>query len=78
MKIKFSKRVVKQIERMSEPVKGRIKAAILKLPSGDVIPLEGYKGLYRLRVGGWRVVFSYLENGIILVEKAEPRGGVYK
>ena len=35
-------------------------------------------GTYRLRVGDWRILFSYPEDGIILIEKIGPRGDVYK
>ena len=61
------------------PVKcQRIKAGIEKLPAGDVKPFKGSPGTYRLRVGDWRILFSYPEDGTILIEKIGPRGGVYK
>lgn len=78
MEIRYSKAAVKAINNMDKATKQRIKSGIEKLPSGDVKPLQGSKGSYRLRVGGWRILFSYPEDGIILIEKVAPRGGVYK
>lgn len=58
--------------------KQRIKVAIEKIPEGDIKALQGAPGSYRLRVGDWRVLFSYPECDIILIEKIAPRGEVYK
>lgn len=63
---------------MDRPTKQRIKTAIEKLPDGDVKALQGYKGSYRLRVGNWRILFSYPEHDMILIEKIGPRGEIYK
>lgn len=78
MEISYSKAAVKAIQGMDKPTKARIRAAIEKIPAGDITPLEGSKGSYRLRVGGWRILFSYPEYGVILIEKVGPRGDVYK
>lgn len=34
--------------------------------------------MYRLRVGGWRIVFSFPDTNTILIEKIAPHGDVYK
>ena len=78
MTIFYSKEAVKTIGSMDKPTKERIRKAIEALPSGDVKPLSGHHQLYRLRVGGWRIVFSYLDGESIAVERVAPRGGVYK
>jgi len=78
MQIVYSRAAVKAINSMDKATKQRIKAAIEKIPEGDIKPLQGSKGSYRLRVGGWRILFSYQEGDIILIEKIGPRGGVYK
>lgn len=78
MEITYSKAAVKVINGMDRLTKQRIKAAIEKIPDGDIKPLQGSKGSYRLRVGGWRILFSYPEHDIILIEKIGPRGEVYK
>ena len=78
MQISYSKRAVKTINSMDRPTKQRIRTAIEALPSGDVKPLQGGNGLLRLRVGGWRVVFSRPASDTIVIEKIAPRGEVYK
>lgn len=55
-----------------------MKEAIEGLPEGDVKPLKGSKGSYRLRVGDWRVVYSRPDSDTILIEQIGPRGEVYK
>lgn len=78
MEISYAKAAVKVINGMDKATKQRIKSAIEKIPAGDIKPLRGSNGSYRLRVGGWRILFSYPEDGIILIEKVGPRGDVYK
>lgn len=78
MGISYAKAAVKVINGMDKATKQRIKNAVEKIPAGDIKPFKGSPGTYRLRVGGWRILFSYTENDIILVEKIGPRGDVYK
>ena len=78
MEISYARAAVKVISGLDRPTKRRIKKAVEELPKGDVKPLSGSKGLYRLRVGDWRVVFSYPADNAILIEKIAPRGDVYK
>ena len=78
MKITYSRASVKVINSMDTATKQRIKAGIEKIPKGDIKPLKGSAGTYRLRIGDWRILFSYLEDYTILIEKIGPRGGVYK
>lgn len=78
MEISYAKAAVKVINGMDKATKQRIKSAIEKIPARDIKPLRGSNGSYRLRVGGWRILFSYPEDGIILIEKVGPRGDVYK
>jgi len=40
-----------------------------------------FKQALRLRIGSWRIIFSYItivDEKAILVEKIDSRGGVYK
>lgn len=78
MQITYSRASVKVINSMDRSTKQRIKVALEKLPDGDVKPLKGSPGTFRLRVGDWRILFSNLEPDVILVEKIGPRGQVYK
>jgi mRNA interferase RelE/StbE len=81
MDIQYSKRAIKAINGMDKPTKQRIRKAIEGLPKGDIKTLQGAENSYRLRVGDWRILFSYLETEAgkgILIEKVAPRGEVYK
>jgi len=78
MNITYSKKAVKTINGMDGLTKERIKTAIEKLPDGDAKQIKGRSvTTFRLRVGGWRVLFS-LNGNDILIEKIAPRGEVYK
>jgi len=78
LNIQYSKAAVKAIDGMDGKTKQRIKQAIEAIPDGDIKPLKGYTGLYRLRVGNWRIVFSYPDGDTVLIERIAPRGGAYK
>jgi len=78
VRVEYARAAVKVINSMDRSTKQRIKAGIEKLPQGDIKPYKGSPGTYRLRVGDWRVLFSYPEEDTILIEKIGPRGGVYK
>jgi mRNA-degrading endonuclease RelE of RelBE toxin-antitoxin system len=45
-------------------------------PEGDIRPYEGSPGVLRLKVGGYRAIFKY-EGNRILVTHIEPRGQAY-
>ena len=65
--------------RLSKPDKERIRAAIERLPEGDVRQLTGLRDERRLRVGEWRVRFRIDRDRRVLVILAiKPRGGAYK
>ena len=80
MKTVLSPKAAKYLERLNEPTKGRIKAALMKLeqepPQGDIIAMSGQEG-YRLRIGGYRVLFGIKANTIVVTDIA-PRGQAYK
>jgi mRNA interferase RelE/StbE len=77
MRKTYGKKAVRDIQRLNNPIKGRIKKGIENLPKGDVKKLQQYDNLYRLRIGDWRIIFSYVNSETILVEEIEPRGGAY-
>ena len=78
MNIIYAKRAIKAIETLDKLTKQRIKNGIEGIPSGDIKRLQGYGKLYRLRIGIWRITFSYPDVDIILIEDIVPRGGAYK
>lgn len=78
MNITYYKQAVKTLERMDAATKQRVRQAIAGIPKGNIKKLQGHTKLYRLRVGDWRIVFSYPDSDAVLIEKISPRGEVYK
>ncbi len=78
MKIVVSPRAAKYLAGLNEPMKGRIKSALLKLneQGGDIKSLSGRDG-YRLRVGKYRILFDVTDDDIIVYEIG-LRGQIYK
>ena len=70
----------KYLDRLNEPDKGHIKAALSGLekepPEGNIIPVTGQSGYFRLKIGSYRALFRYRENDIF-VTHIDPRGQVY-
>lgn len=77
MQIEYETEAAKYIQAQDKPTKKRLKAAIEKLPDGDVKKLQGYKNDYRLRVGNLRVIFS-IDVDFIIIKDILPRGQAYK
>ena len=70
---------LKALSRLSRPDRERIRAAIDRLPEGDVRPLQGASGLWRLRVGDWRIRYRRDDTErIVDVTAVDPRGDAYK
>lgn len=72
------------LSRLDRPTRQRIAEKIQALgenpddPSLDIRRLSGRAG-YRLRVGGWRVIFSReAKLRVIAIEQIRSRGDVYK
>ena len=82
MEISYSKAAVKVINGMDRPTKQRIRAAIEKIPEGDIKPLQGYHdGRQRLRVGKYRIIYKYgleMELEILHIIDIGSRGDIYK
>jgi mRNA-degrading endonuclease RelE of RelBE toxin-antitoxin system len=66
------------LRRLSRPDRERILAAIEGLPAGDVRSLTGRPGVYRLRVGDWRVLFGIGQGDVIIVYRVAARGSAYQ
>jgi mRNA interferase RelE/StbE len=74
---KYGKAAEKYLDSQTQSTRKRIMDAVDGLPDGDVIKLQGRKG-YRLAVGGFRVLFDYLDSATIDVIAIGPRGDIYK
>lgn len=68
----------KFIEKQNPEQQIRILKAIYKIPDGDIKRLKGQNGLYRLRVGDYRIIY-FIDNNkfIILIMNIGNRGDVY-
>ena len=73
---KYSKQAEKYLGKVNKDIALRLITAINKLPEGDVKKMRGFKNLYRLRIGDFRIKFTR-ENGQTTVEEIGPRGGIY-
>ena len=81
-KIVIERPAEKFIMKLPRPEKERVLRAISELPNGaDIKRLQGKKskGLYRLRVGDYRIIYT-VDHGqlIVFVIEADNRGQVYK
>ncbi len=79
-RIVYEKAAVKFLRKQPPAQQKRLVAAIHLLPGeGDVKPLSGHPGEYRLRVGPYRVLYA-IEADILIVRVLTigNRGDVYK
>ena len=82
MAITLTSEAVKQYRRLNEPELSRITDAIDKLgldpPEGDIKELKGHPGVFRLRVGGYRILYTVENACCIDIFKIARRGQAYK
>ena len=77
MNIKYSHQAAKFLDKQNDKVFNRIVTAINKLPKGDIRKMKGQNDLYRLRIGGIRILFK-IKDRDISIDKIDNRGQVYK
>jgi len=84
-KIQFSKQADNYFSRLDRKTKLRIDAHLQWLAQDpkdltlDIKPIIGRRGIFRLRVGNYRIIFSIEEEiKVIAVSTILPRGEVYK
>lgn len=58
-KIDISKRALKFIAKQPKPQQELLLKAISKLPAGDIKAMKGHKGVYRLRVDDFRIIYFF-------------------
>ena len=86
MRIEYSKSAAKTIQNMDKRLRNHIREAIhgltLTPPKGDIKPMKGKPaGWFRLRVGGYRVIYRYDNDGtmmILYIIDIGSRGDIYK
>ena len=71
----------KYLDRLNQADRDRIDEALDKLekepPEGDIAPLAGDPGRFRVRVGSFRLLY-WVKSEVILVTHIDPRGQAYK
>jgi mRNA interferase RelE/StbE len=81
MKILASEQVATWLQGLPPDPKRRVRAALRELEAwdGDIKPLRGeLEGFYRLRVGGYRIVYHLAENQVLRLDYADTRDAVYE
>jgi len=79
-KIEFSKKAAKDYKKLPKNYKLLVDLALLKLSEGlpiEIKPIIGEEDSYRIRVGKYRILFTVMED-TLLITKIGPRGDVYK
>lgn len=81
-KLIYRKEAVKFLAKQEKEVQERIAIALKGLlhipPQGDIKKMRGHQGLYRLRVGTYRILFRIDHHEqMIYIEAIGNRGDVY-
>ena len=78
-RIVLKKKAKKFIDHLPVNEKRRVVAAIERLPEGeDIKRMKGHEGLFRLRVGNYRILYT-VDHGqlVVCVIDAGSRGQIY-
>lgn len=81
--VQWSRDALKDMRKLDKPLVARIALAIemfAQTGKGDVKRLTNAFGVYRLRVGTWRVLFRIIDDEIqiMFIQGVFPRGEAYK
>ena len=80
-RVQWTKRALRVVSRLDRPTRERIIHGVESFATtgqGDVKRLKGaLQGLYRLRVGEWRVFFSKEQDHLLLIRAVRPRSDAY-
>lgn len=78
--IHFEKSAIKFLKKQDRITAKRLLQSINQLPNGtDIVKLQGYSDMHRMRVGNIRIIYSIKEElRIINIENIDNRGQVYK
>ena len=73
----YSKQAAKYMNSSDKKTQQRLRDAIEKIPEGDIVPYKAWKDHFRLRIGGYRILFKWLSNEQILISMMDSRGQIY-
>ena len=74
MQVKIHKKALKELDSLPDDVRGKIldiyKSMSVDPFEGDVKPLKGIVGVFRRRVGNYRIAFSvnFNENEVLILK----------
>jgi len=79
----YHKSAVKFIAKLDKNTQERIITELKGLlsipPEGDIKSLKGHRGLYRLRIESYRVIFNIdHQEQVVYIEAIGNRGDIYK
>lgn len=82
VKIEWTERAIKDLERLDKPVARRILKRLAGLSKNfqSIVPeplTGGLKGMFKLRIGDWRAVYT-VEGKIIIIQFIGHRSEIYK
>ena len=80
--IDFEPGALRQLKKLDRAVQARLKPKINALAENprprDAKKLKGYENTYRIRVGGYRILYEIYDNILlVLVVKIGPRRDIY-
>jgi len=82
LRIAWTPIALADLKRLGGSLRDRMAGAIRRFAEeglGDVVPLKGQPGRYRLRAGNWRILLTHLEEEQTLrVDAIRARGGAYR
>ena len=82
-KLTYHKDALKFLAKQDMTVQQRMAKGLTDLltipPGGDIKQMKGHHGVYRLRVGTYRILFEidHTEK-IVYIQAIDSRGGIYK
>ncbi len=79
----LDRKAQKNLDNLEPSLSNSIRSNIIKLKEGfhpdlDIKKLKGYPHHYRLRVGGYRILFQLQEDHVIIIYAILPRKKAYK
>jgi mRNA interferase RelE/StbE len=76
--VHWHKQALKHMAKLSASRREQVREAVDGLPdTGDIRKLQGQQYAYRLRIGGYRVIYRFID-GDIYIDGVLPRGSAYK
>ncbi len=82
-RIRIQRRPQRYMRRLPKPILQRIRTVIRTLAENPrplgYEALSGFKNLYRIRVGDWRIIYAIEDDElVVLIVEVGPRGQVYR